>query len=342
MLAEDLALGYLYGVKFQGSATALIQDIRKEIYDRPYDSIDFARYRNDTCEEDQYNPIHQNANTANKLAVTYESIAIPFIRKKALDKVHQLIVYEDDNTNSQCIAAVSKALHMVCRFITDGPDSEAFKRHVAKIDDFLWMSHEGMMMTGTNGSQLWDLAFLAQAVVEGGLAEEKENRECCIKALDWLDKAQIRQKSKWYKEAYRHGSRGAWPFSMPEQSYTVSRLGYTHAVLLANMSLASAQVSDCTGEGLKAVLALQSARQVSCTTCLCGFGAFRLISDAASFIAEAVDASRLEDSVDLLLTMQNPNGGFASYELVRGNRRLEWLNTSEVFGTFRQVGGGLP
>lgn len=49
---------------------------------------------------------------------------------------------------------------------------------------------------------------------------------------------------------------------------------------------------------------------------------------------EAVDASRLEDSVDLLLTLQNTNGGFASYEPVRGNHRLEWLNTSEVFGMF--------
>jgi lanosterol synthase len=57
---------------------------------------------------------------------------------------------------------------------------------------------------------------------------------------------------------------------------------------------------------------------------------------------EPIDASRLEDSVDLLLTMQNANGGFASYELVRGNRRLEWLNTSEVFGTFMSRRDSLP
>ena len=40
------------------------------------------------------------------------------------------------------------------------------------------------------------------------------------------------------------------------------------------------------------------------------------------------------DSVDLLLTLQNPNGGFASYELIRGPRWLEWLNPAEVFGRF--------
>lgn len=40
------------------------------------------------------------------------------------------------------------------------------------------------------------------------------------------------------------------------------------------------------------------------------------------------------DSVDLLLTLQNPDGGFASYELIRGPRWLEWLNPAEVFGQF--------
>jgi lanosterol synthase len=30
--------------------------------------------------------------------------------------------------------------------------------------------------------------------------------------------------------------------------------------------------------------------------------------------------------------MQNPDGGFASYELVRGPAWLEWLNPAEVFG----------
>jgi lanosterol synthase len=33
-----------------------------------------------------------------------------------------------------------------------------------------------------------------------------------------------------------------------------------------------------------------------------------------------------------MLTMQNPGGGFASYELIRGPSWLEWLNPAEVFG----------
>lgn len=40
------------------------------------------------------------------------------------------------------------------------------------------------------------------------------------------------------------------------------------------------------------------------------------------------------DSVDTLLSMQNANGGFASYELVRGPHWLELFNHAEVFGRF--------
>ena len=38
------------------------------------------------------------------------------------------------------------------------------------------------------------------------------------------------------------------------------------------------------------------------------------------------------DAIDVLLTLQNPDGGFASYEPIRGPKWLEWLNPAEVFG----------
>lgn len=41
--------------------------------------------------------------------------------------------------------------------------------------------------------------------------------------------------------------------------------------------------------------------------------------------------SRLQDCVDTLLTMQNKDGGFGSYEKARGSSRMELLNPAEVF-----------
>ncbi|ORY79552.1 terpenoid cyclases/protein prenyltransferase alpha-alpha toroid [Protomyces lactucae-debilis] len=68
-------------------------------------------------------------------------------------------------------------------------------------------------------------------------------------------------------------------------------------------------VSDCTAEGLKAFLLLQENPQ----------------------FANKLADERLFDCVDTLLSMQNANGGFASYELVRGSQLLELLNPAEVF-----------
>lgn len=69
-------------------------------------------------------------------------------------------------------------------------------------------------------------------------------------------------------------------------------------------------VSDTTAEALKAVMLLQSTP---------GFPTL-------------VSPPRLQDAVDVLLTMQNADGGFASYEPIRAGPWLEHLNAAEVFG----------
>ena len=79
--------------------------------------------------------------------------------------------------------------------------------------------------------------FISQALVETGLAEEEENRESLVRALKWLDVCQIKDHPRHFELSYRHPTRGAWPFSTRTQGYTVS---------------------DCTGEGLKAVLYIQN------------------------------------------------------------------------------------
>ena len=177
---------------------------------------------------DIYNPHSYILSSLHYFLGYYEAMpSIPGIssimplRQKALATAYQQIVYEDENTTYQTLGPVSKAFNMVVRFAVDGPESDAFKMHLSRVPDFLWLNKDGMFMTGTNGSQLWDIAFFAQAMVETGLAEEDENKDCIKGTLDWLDKAQMQDNPKWYKEAYRHRTKGAWPFSTPEQSYVV-------------------------------------------------------------------------------------------------------------------------
>ncbi|PWA92388.1 squalene cyclase [Artemisia annua] len=71
-------------------------------------------------------------------------------------------------------------------------------------------------------------------------------------------------------------------------------------------------VSDCTAEALKTVLMLS---QMPC-----------------DIVGPAIAPERLYDAVHLLLTLQNENGGFSSYEPMRSYPWLEVINPAETFG----------
>lgn len=66
-------------------------------------------------------------------------------------------------------------------------------------------------------------------------------------------------------------------------------------------------ISDCTAEGIKASLALSSA------------------------VPQPIEKARLQEAVELLLFMQNEDGGWATYEKTRGAAWLEQLNPSNCF-----------
>ncbi|MCL2012236.1 MAG: terpene cyclase/mutase family protein [Cystobacterineae bacterium] len=67
-------------------------------------------------------------------------------------------------------------------------------------------------------------------------------------------------------------------------------------------------IADCTGEGLKCALALKG----------------RFFPGVSPFL--------LNEAVETLLSFQNEDGGFATYELKRGGNWYEALNPSQVFG----------
>jgi squalene cyclase len=73
--------------------------------------------------------------------------------------------------------------------------------------------------------------------------------------------------------------------------------------------------SDCTAEGLKAVLS------------------FHGKATNEIFIGlQNIEANRLFDAVNVILSLHNADGGWATYENNRGYRWYEMLNPSEVFG----------
>ncbi|GJJ11226.1 hypothetical protein Clacol_005458 [Clathrus columnatus] len=225
-----IPMSYIYGLRYQAPESSIILELRKELYVEDYYKIDWPKQRNNVCSVDVYAPHTKLLDFLNGVLGAYEMCGIPPLRRKALDVVYRMICEEDDNTSYQDLGPVNKMVNLVCRFLVEGKDSVAYEMHKLKRKDFLWIGPQGMRMCGTNGSQLWDTAFISQALVESGLADDEENHEACLKALDWLDKAQIQDNPIHFEKAYRQATKGAWPFSTKEQGYTVS---------------------DCTGEGPK-------------------------------------------------------------------------------------------
>ncbi|KAG5513724.1 hypothetical protein PMAC_000762 [Pneumocystis sp. 'macacae'] len=288
--AVYLPMGFIYGEKFTANLDPLIESLREELYTQPYSSIDFSKHKNTVSSADVYIPCTSFLRVINSIMSFYHTIIRPsWIKKLASKRAYELIQYENKNTDFLCIGPVNFSIHILAVYWKEGPESYAFKRHRERIADFLWISKDGMMMNGTNGVQLWDTSFSIQALVESGLAEEPEFINSMTKALIFLDKCQIQKDCDDQQKCYRHRRKGAWPFSTKEQGYTVS---------------------DCTAEGLKAVLLLQKLKSFH----------------------KQIPPNRLEDSVDVILSLQNENGGFASYELIRGPSYLEYINPSEVFG----------
>ena len=93
---------------------------------------------------------------------------------------------------------------------------------------------------------------------------------------------------------FRHPNEGGWPFSTVEHGWPIT---------------------DCTADGIKTII-----------------GQHNFAKQHQLGFEENVTPSRLEKAVDLVLSFQGTNGGWASYEKRRAPFWIEALNPSEIFG----------
>lgn len=288
-----LPMSFIWSRRWTCPLTPVTKSLRDELYTKPYASIDFLAERNSISPYDNFHPKTALLNALNWALVYIHDpfTRFNFLKQRAEGWVYKLMEMEDNNTVFANLGPVNGPMNTICRYIQEGPTSINFRHHLDRLHDFLWMKSEGLLVNGTNGVQTWDTSFLIQAVVDSGLAADPRWKPMLLKALEFLDDQQILEECDEREVCYRQQRRGAWAFSTREQGYTVS---------------------DCTAEGLKSVLLLQS---------------------MTDHYPTLVSVQRIEWAIDVLLTMQNASGGFASYERTRGNPDLlERLNAAEVFG----------
>ncbi|NOZ01902.1 MAG: terpene cyclase/mutase family protein [Deltaproteobacteria bacterium] len=284
-----LPMAYLYGLKASIPADDLCLELRRDLYDRPYNEIPFHRHRDTVAPTDNYKPATPLLKAANTAMLAFEKAHPRALRKKALRELLRHIDYEDKATSFANLGPVNAVLNRVCHcFREDG--KEALEQGWDMLDRYLWDGHDGMKMNGYLSTELWDTVFAVQAILacdKAGLQGLGNHWDTMEKAHDFVRANQITEDLPDAEAFYRHPSRGGWPFCSLEHGWPIT---------------------DCTAEGLKVSMALEKS------------------------VDNPVPKERMIDAVRLILSFQNDDGGWSSYEKRRGGLWLEQLNPSLVFG----------
>ncbi|KAK7323244.1 hypothetical protein VNO77_26709 [Canavalia gladiata] len=288
-----LPMSYLYGKRFVGPITPLILELRAELFNQSYHKINWNKARHICAKEDLYYPHHWTQDLMwDSLYMFTEPLLTHWplnkmLREKALQITMKHIHYEDENGRYIDNGCVEKSLFMLACWVED-PNGEAFKKHLARIPDFLWVSEDGMTMQSV-GSQSWDAGLIIQAFLATDLTNEIAST--LMKGHEFIKESQVKDNpSGEFKKMFRHISKGSWTFSDQDNGW---------------------QVSDCTAHGLKCCLLLSVL--------------------PSEIVGEKMEAEKLFDSVNLLLSLQSKNGGFSGWEPAKAQEWLEILNPTEFF-----------
>ena len=109
------------------------------------------------------------------------------IRDNAIQFTIDQIHYEDENSRYITIGCVEKPLMMLACWAED-PSGEAFKKHLPRVTDYIWLGEDGIKMQSF-GSQSWDCALVIQALLCGNLTNEMG--PVLKLAHDFLKKSQV-------------------------------------------------------------------------------------------------------------------------------------------------------
>jgi lanosterol synthase len=278
-----LPMAWLYGRRARGEVTPLIAELRRELYDRPYESIRWRAARDTLAPGDATVPGTPLLAAANRAMAAFEDHVPRRLRARALAHVLEHLEHEDRATSTIRIGPVNAALNTIVHCFHD-PGGPRVAASFATLDRYLWDEDGRVTMNGYNSTALWDTAFAVQTILATPHAAAAD--DALAGAAAFIRDNQVLEDVPEGARHYRHPSRGGWPFSDRPHGWPIS---------------------DCTAEGLKAALLLEPRGEAP------------------------LDPARLADAVGLILSLQNEDGGWATYERTRGGAWLERLNPSQVF-----------
>jgi len=285
-----LGLAYISGRRFVAALPqTLVADLRRELYSTSYDKIPFAKLRHKLAQGDVYVPITP------VLRLIYDGLAVferwhgKKLREKALRVCLDRIEFEQKTTRHQGISPVNGLLNTLALFIAN-PLHPELEASLAGVEAWRWEDeNEGLRYVGAR-SNTWDTGFVLQAIAEIS-KPEPPTIEAMKEAVQFLDRAQLKEEIPDYGRYWRDPALGGWCFSDGEHRWPVS---------------------DCTAEAVSGLIALYENP---------GYASL-----------PRLPLERLRNGIQFILSRQNADGGFGTYERRRAGKLLELINPSEMFG----------
>ena len=275
----------------------LLQALRRELFKEDYGTIDWGAFRQTCASIDEYSPLAPVMKVAQDFLAVYEAYIlpqIPFLQRLRQTALEFVIDY---------IHAEDKQTN----FVDIGPVNKALNMLSVWIDGGQKNTCEAFQRHIPRvDDYLW--------VAEDGMKMQGYNGSQCWDtsfAVQAIVEGQLSEEfPDCAKKIYSYLNRTQIANDEENKEYYyrhVSKGGWPFSTAAHGWP-----ISDCTAEGLKGVLALHQTSLI----------------DPQARISDA----RLCDAVNVILTLHNEDGGWATYENNRGYGWYEMFNPSEVFG----------
>jgi len=298
-----LPMCWLYARKFAYNAAAdpVTSALREELYppNLEYTKIEWTSFRHSIAETDNYSPKPRIIQLLFDILAIYERAGpLKAPREASLRFVEKYMEAEDWQTNYLTIGPVSKAFHLLCAWIRAGGETDPAGARQSKSFRAHAARVSSYLWVAEDGMKVQgyngSMIWDTSFAVQAAVEAGLSNEysNSCARAWEYLVREQVRVLPDGDWQYWRQPICGGWGFSTAEQAWPVS---------------------DTSAEAFKAVLCLLSS---TCT--------------AASTVV--MSNSQIFDAVKFLLSYQNADGGWATYENNRGYGWFEFFNPSEVFG----------
>ena len=226
-----LAMASLYGRRFRADLGPLRAALRTELYGASYDSIDFGAHRHQVAARDLHVRPSAGLRRLYDVLALWERARSSDVRRRALDRCFERILYEQRTTGYRALSPVNGLLNCLAIFDRD-PRHPDLAPSLDGLEAWKWEDDtEGVRYAGAR-SNAWDTAFALHALLEAPDPAARVT-EVVHRACRFLRDTQMRSELPRVREEDRDPALGGWCFSDGLHRWPVS---------------------DCTAEALAAIL----------------------------------------------------------------------------------------